>query len=92
MSQELNELGIEITAYVCELQDLTKIIKDLDKDIIKEASTENQMFMQEVITRYKSNVNKLKILLECYFIQESTEGLPVDFSFRKFYKQLKRAY
>lgn len=86
------ELGMEITAYVCELHDLTKVIKDMDETLIKESTQENQLLMQEVIERYKSNINKLKILLEAYFSEESKRGLPTDFSFRRLYKQLQSAY
>ena len=92
MSQELNDLGIEIASYVYELHDLTKVIKDMDAAIIKESTPENQMLMQEVIDRYKSSVNRLKVLLECYFLEEQNNGILTDFSFRKLYKQLKAAY
>jgi len=92
MTPEIVELGIEITAYVHELHDLTKVIKDMDKTLIKESTEDNQMLMQEIITRYKNNVERLRILLEAYFFEEEKEGIPTDFSFRRLYKQLKRAY
>jgi hypothetical protein len=92
MTQEIVELGIEITAYVCELHDLTKVIKDMDQEYIKSSTPENKMLIQEVIARYKSNVDKLRVLLEAYFAEEKKAGVPVDFSFRSLYRQLKRAY
>ena len=92
MNQELNDLGVEISAYVYELHDLTKVIKDMDAEIIKNSTDENKLLMQEVIDRYKSSVNRLRVLLECYFVEEQKIGIPTDFSFRKLYKQLKNAY
>jgi len=92
MNQELNDLGIEISAYVYELHDLTKVIKDMDAEIIKNSTDENKLLMQEVIDRYKSSVNRLRVLLECYFDVEQKNSIPTDFSFRKLYKQLKAAY
>lgn len=92
MTEQILNLSLEISAYVSELHELTKTLKDVDEACIKEASKENQLFMQETIERYKNVVNKLRIILECYFAEESKEGLPTEFSYRKLYKKLKQAY
>ena len=92
ISESLIGLGIEISAYVFELHDITKAIKQMDETLIKESTPENQLMMQEIINRYKTVVDKLRILLEAYFAEESKENIPTDFAFRKLYKKLKVAY
>jgi hypothetical protein len=92
MTEELHELGVEITAYVCELHDLTVVIKDMDAEIIKEETPENKMLMMEVIQRYKNNVDKVKTLLEAYFAEEVKAQTATDFNFRKLYRQILKAY
>lgn len=91
MTNNLIELGVEISAYVSELQDLQKVIKALDIDIIREATTENKFMMYEVITRYEVVIKKIKCLLESYFEEEKRLGEPSYFSFHLLYKKLIRA-
>jgi hypothetical protein len=92
MTEGLFNLCIDISQNVAELHDLTKTIKELDETIMKEDTEVNRLFMDETIDRYKKVVDKLRILLEAYFKEESDEGLPADFSFRRLYKRLLCAY
>jgi hypothetical protein len=91
MTELLSDLNLEIAAYVHELHELTKVIKDMDQTLIKESTVDNQMLMQECIDRYKSSVDRLKTLLECYFAEEKKEGLPADFSFRRLYSKIRKS-
>lgn len=88
MTDALISLNLEITAYVYELHELQGIIKELNETCIKDPSAENLLYMEEIGNRYMELCRKLKIILEAYFSEESKEGLPTEFSFRKLYKQL----
>lgn len=88
MTDALLDLNLEITSYIYELHELQGIIKQLNLDCIKDPSPENLLYMQEIGDRYMKLCDKLKIILEAYFAEESKEGLPAEFSYRKLYKQL----
>jgi hypothetical protein len=83
MTDEILQLHLEISAYVFELHELQKVIKDLDK------SDTDPIFIQEAGERYLNLCNKLRILLEAFFAEEAKVGLPTEFAYRKLYKQLK---
>lgn len=84
MTDNLLELNLEISAYIYELHELQKIIKDLAAnpggDII---------YFQEISDRYLKLCDKLRIILEAYFREETDAGMPTTFSYKKLYKQLK---
>lgn len=91
MNNSLLELTIEIAAYEDERAQLTRIMQELDKEIIREASKDAKLYMSEVIDRYKEVINKLRILLEAYFAEERRNNLPADFQYRKYYRLVKSA-
>lgn len=85
-------LGLEIQARIQELHELTRTIKEIDEELVKDPSEDNKLYFEETVERYKSVVNKARIQLEAYFKEEENAGLPTDFLFRKLYKKLKDAY
>lgn len=85
-------LDIEIQDYVLELKELTRTIKQVDDAYIQEPTEENHLFLSETIDRYKSVVNKTRILLECFFEEERKLDLPADFIYRRLYRKLGEAY
>lgn len=91
ITEEMLNLAIEITAYEEERTELTRILKALDADIIKNQDKDSQLYMQECIERYKEVIKKLRILLECYIDAEQKAGLPADLMYRKYYKLILNA-
>jgi hypothetical protein len=83
MTDELLSLNLEISAYVYELHELQKVIQELAKDPYSE-----DIYIKEIGERYIEMCNKLRIILEAYFHEESVSGAPIEFSYRKLYKQL----
>lgn len=85
-------LASDINLAALELHELTKVIRDLDAELVKNETEENRLFMHETIERYKKVVNKTRILCEAYFAEErKLEDHPSDFTFRRLYKKLKEA-
>lgn len=85
--------GLAIQRSISELHELTFTIKELDKLLVENPENEmNQVFMEEVISRYKKLVDKTKIQLEAFFAEEAKLGLPTDFLFRRLYRKLEGAY
>ncbi len=85
-------LGLEIQARIQELHELTRTIKEIDEELVKDPSEDNKLYFEETVERYKSVVDKARIQLEAYFKEEEEAGIPTDFLFRKLYKKLKDAY
>lgn len=93
LTDEALELVIEIAAYDEERIYLTKILKELDEELIKrqDKDKDDLLYMQECIERYKTIIKKLKILLECYFAEEKKNNFPIDLNYRKYYKLILTA-
>lgn len=88
----LDQLTSDIIRNTDELHDLTKLIKELDEDIVKSETEENKLFMLETIDRYKALVDQTKILLEAFFEEERQSDKPADFLFRRLYRKIQKAY
>ncbi len=91
-TEALFQLEKEIMFYVDEIKGLTKSVKDLDDEYVKNPTEDNKLFLFETIDRYKEVVNKLRILLEAYFHEEKEAGMASDFLFRRLYRKLQDAY
>jgi chorismate synthase len=97
MNKQLFDLQLQINICVHEIHDLTQDIKNMDNMIMDPDShslsdEEAKEQMDEIIDEYKKQVNKARILLECYFSEEDKLGEPTDFLFRRLYSKLKQAY
>ena len=91
-TQALFELELQIMEYVDEIKVLTKSVKDLDDEYAANPTEDNKMFLFETIDRYKFVVDKMRILLEAYFAEETRAGMAHDFLLRRLYKKLEDAY
>lgn len=88
----LFELECQIMEYVDEIKVLTKSVKDLDDEYIANPTEDNKMFLFDTIDRYKHVIDKMRILLECYFAEETRAGMASDFLLRRLYRKLEDAY
>lgn len=88
MDDTMFDLHVEITAYIYELHELQKIIKELDQELMINPTEDNKLYMTETSDRYMKLCDKLKTVLEAYFAEERASGLPAEFSYRKLYRQL----
>lgn len=84
MNDNILSLNLEIAGYIYELHELQQVIKSLSQD-----PNMDKIYFEEISDRYLRLCNKLRIILESYFVEERLAGLPADFSYRKLYKQLK---
>lgn len=91
MTDQMIALSIDIQAYEDERIYLSRIIQTLDAEIVKDKDKESLIYMHEIIERYKVVIDKIRILLECFFSEEANAGLPTNFLYRKYYKRIKTA-
>jgi len=94
--KNLTDLKIQINICVHELHELGQDIKnfddaisDIDGPAISDEEAKEQM--KEIISEYTKKIDKARILLECYFAEETKAGEPTDFLFRRLYAKLKTA-
>lgn len=84
----LKPLQDEIVHLTYEVNNIGKTLKNLDIEYTETESEESKVFLVETIELYKVKSNKLRILLEAYFAEESKFGLPTDFLMRRLYKRI----
>lgn len=88
MQDNLDDLIFDIGCDVSELHFLTKAVKDADDLYTQDPSDFNYGMVKEVIDKYEKVLRRTKIKLEAYFAEESKQGLPTDFVFRRLYKKI----
>ena len=88
----IEQLKWDIAVCTDELHSLTKVVKNTDETYMEDASEENKLFLMETIDRYKSVIDKTKILLEALFAEEKRENIPTEFVYRRLYKKIEDAY
>lgn len=96
MQKNLTDLKIQINVCVHELHELGQDIKNFDNmvtDTDSHSYSEEELKdqMKELIDDYTKKIDKARILLECYFAEESKAGEPTDFLLRRLYAKLKTA-
>lgn len=85
--ETLYDLNNEIINSVYELDELQEMIKGFIYD--HELTPDNQMYLSEIGDRHIALCKKVRVLLECFFVEEERAGLPKILSYRRLYKQLK---
>lgn len=84
---EIESLNYDIIANVYELDEVQQILKSylLDNPL----TPESEIYLSEMGDRQIKLCKKIRILLECYFVEEKANELPKMLSYHRLYKQLK---